>query len=226
MSVKSVCLHNKFGYCKFGGKCFRNHENRVCQNEKCNIQGCHLRHPKICWFYRVYENCKFGMYCKFKHEKTNSCDKEIKQLKSDLQKCNEKIKAKEDKITELERMLNEKKIISNNLTVKVTELSAKIIDLENEIQMKNETIAVNSMLYDDFKERMVDKYLYDSDDELSDYEPDEDIRETNRLEFWQDKLEKKFSKVTSKGVGCEECEFRAKTISGLKVHISRKHGTK
>ena len=57
---------------------------------------------------------------------------------------------------------------------KIDELNQIVVELEHEIQLKNETITVNNMLHDDFRERMVDKYWYDTDDELSDYEPNEE----------------------------------------------------
>ena len=70
----------------------------------------------------------------------------------------------------------------------ITELMQTIRDLEKEIETKNETIAVNEMLHDDFKERVKDKYLYSSNDELSDYISDEERRELGRQEFWKNKL--------------------------------------
>ena len=36
------------------------------------------------------------------------------------------------------------------------------------------------MLFESFKERMRDKYLYNSEDEESDYESDDNIREKRR----------------------------------------------
>ena len=51
----------------------------------------------------------------------------------------------------------------------IVERRQNIADLEKEIELKNETIAVNDMLHNDFKERIKDKYLYSSNDELSDY---------------------------------------------------------
>ena len=39
---------------------------------------------------------------------------------------------------------------------------------------------------------MKEKYLYDSEDEESDYEPDEEKREKSRELFWKKKLEERF----------------------------------
>lgn len=108
------------------------------------------------------------------------------------------------------------------------ELRSKIVELEKEIELKNNTIAVNDMLFEDFKERVQIKYLYDSNDEESEYEPDDEKRELSRLEFWQKKLEERRKKyiAANKNVGrlcCKECDFTAKSEQGLKTHIQRKH---
>ena len=94
--------------------------------------------------------------------------------------------------------------------------------------MKNETIAVNDMLHDDFKERIKDKYLYSSNDELSDYISDEDKRELGRQQFWKNKLEARKSMRSAARKNCvqptcEECGFVAKCENGLKIHIRKKH---
>ena len=30
--LKDLCLHNQNGFCKFGARCHRKHENEICQN--------------------------------------------------------------------------------------------------------------------------------------------------------------------------------------------------
>ena len=73
------------------------------------------------------------------------------------------------------------------------ELRSQIKELLKEIQEKNEVIAVNNMLHDDFKERVKEKYFYSSadEDEISDYEPDETRRILLRQEFMRRKMEKR-----------------------------------
>ena len=112
--------------------------------------------------------------------------------------------------------------------LELKELRSKIAELEQEIQLKTNTIAVNDMLFEDFKERVKIKYLYDSNDDESDYEPDEEKRELMRWEFWQKKLEERFNQkgVPNKSLlrpRCKECDFIAKCEQGLKTHTRRKH---
>ena len=47
------------------------------------------------------------------------------------------------------------------------------------------------MLYEDFKERMRDKYLYNTDDTESDYESNDEIREKTREISRKRKIEAK-----------------------------------
>ena len=80
------------------------------------------------------------------------------------------------------------------------------------------TVAVNDMLHEDFKERVREKYGYDSNDEESDYESDEDIRATNRMIFRLKKAEE-----LRKEIKCDICDFTMKSEVGLKSHKTKKH---
>ena len=94
---------------------------------------------------------------------------------------------------------------------------------QNELQDKNEVIAVNNMLHEDFKETVKNKYFYSSNDEISDYEPDDILREISRQEFMRRKLDKRSALVQKKDIACQKCDFIAKSEPGLKTHIKKKH---
>ena len=102
------------------------------------------------------------------------------------------------------------------------ELRAEIKALQHEIQEKNEVIAVNNMLHEDFKELVKNKYFYSSDDEISDYEPDDTKRELSRQEFFRRKMERRCA-TEQKNISCQKCNFIAKSEQGLKTHIKKKH---
>ena len=55
------------GYCKFGSHCRKRHFVNICPNLNCKTSDCQARHPKRCKFHALYNNCKFGTYCKFSH---------------------------------------------------------------------------------------------------------------------------------------------------------------
>ena len=66
--LKIVCQYNKFGFCRYGSRCYRPHVNEKCDNDNCNFNECPLRHPKKCRYFVEYNKCKFGEYCHFSHE--------------------------------------------------------------------------------------------------------------------------------------------------------------
>ena len=67
----SVCLFNKFGYCKFSKMCFKKHKDTECAKDMGEIKNCPLRHPKVCKYFKSEGFCKFGQYCRFKHVDPN-----------------------------------------------------------------------------------------------------------------------------------------------------------
>ena len=76
------------------------------------------------------------------------------------------------------------------------------------------------MLLLDFEERMRDKHLYNTEDEESDYESNDEIREKKREMFRKTKAEARKNNIN---IICKICDFKAKNKSGLKTHIARKH---
>ena len=78
--------------------------------------------------------------------------------------------------------------------------------------------AEDTLILLDLKERMKLKYLYDSDDEESDFESDAEKREKSRELFRKQKEEQK--KVRN---NCKLCNFTSKTPGGLKTYVRKKH---
>ena len=70
----------------------------------------------------------------------------------------------------------------------------------------------------DFKERVQEKYGYDSNDSESEYESDEEKRTNNRIKFTLKKVEE-----LRKTVKCVMCDFTTKSEVGLKSHKTKKH---
>ena len=75
MAAQNICFFNKYGFCKYSERCRQYHEIRICEKLDCEIRECHLRHPKVCKFYRDLGFCKFSEWCKFSH-KVNKIDKD------------------------------------------------------------------------------------------------------------------------------------------------------
>ena len=79
-------------------------------------------------------------------------------------------------------------------------------------------MAVDFMLLLDFKERMRDKYLYNTEDEESEYESNDEIREKRRELFRKTKAEARKGNLNYKN-----WDFKAKSEAGMKTHITKKH---
>ena len=199
---KSVCRFNKFGYCKFGNRCFRKHENEIYENAKCNSKECSLRHPKNCKYFLDFQYCKFGAYCKFSHPTpiTKATSKEIDDLKEKLKLLKKEIDAKDKLIKEKN---NEMEVLKKEHE---SETKKQESEYFKEIEGIRNDLHVTQMLFDAFKEDMTYKYGYDSSAQTSDEELDEiEISNVENNE-------------------CNICDFKGKTTGGLKTHIRRKHG--
>ena len=123
MSAKKVCQFFRFGFCKYRLRCKLQHVKEVCHLEECSYENCQIRHPKRCFYFNKYGNCKLGSNCAYKHEKSRVESK----LDAILKKNNEK----DDLIRQL---LND-----------VKELKAKVVELTNKNeQLVNRVDEINS----------------------------------------------------------------------------------
>ena len=97
MAADAICQHFKFGFCKHGEKCRKQHVEDICKNIECDIIRCRQRHPRLCRYFSVFKRCKFGDYCAYNHDlPINPVDKEIKAM-------NEKMEALERQVSEKNR---------------------------------------------------------------------------------------------------------------------------
>ena len=86
----TVCIHHKFGHCKYGVHCRHQHIDELCTNFPCNTNNCSKRHPKPCKYYLINGFCKFNESCSFSHElgqrnKNEVIEKEIEKLKEEVE---------------------------------------------------------------------------------------------------------------------------------------------
>ena len=241
MVPERVCRFNQFGFCKFKNNCFKKHVDITCENEKCFKSDCELRHPKKCRYFSEYSYCKFGEYCRFGHEKVkkSNIDKEIEKLRCEIETSKKVIEAKDSEIKEkdfeIRKLLEDVKIKDKekldkkigclekkkkNLEIKNNELIDQVKAYREENESLRDQNAVNDMLFLDFKERMRDKYLYNTEDEESDYESNDEIREKKREMFRKTKAEARRNDIN---IICKLCDFKGKNESGLKTHMTRKH---
>ena len=97
MEVETVCIFNKFGFCKYGVTCRKKHEDLKCEDSSCEVFNCSKRHPKECKYYREFNRCKYNEYCRYEHKQKGS------SKGNENQDC--KHVQLEDRISELETIL-------------------------------------------------------------------------------------------------------------------------
>ena len=83
----SICLKNKYGFCKFRNTCRNHHVNEKCENVNCDIKLCEKRHPVECKFFRSYQRCKFLEFCHYEHKivkTSNNIENDMNNLKEKM----------------------------------------------------------------------------------------------------------------------------------------------
>ena len=184
-------------------------------NKNCEVESCPLRHPKLCRFYLQFNYCKFGTFCRYRHEKfSNEVSDEIENLKYTIECLINEIAKKDKEIDNIDNEIKDLKEKNRDLEKENQELQELKVDLK----AKNNIMAENDMHHLDLMERVRGKYGYRSDDEESEYESDEEKRNNNRYVFRLNK-----AKELRKDLKCDVCQFTTKSEVGLKSHKTKKH---
>ena len=221
MNPKPVCRYNKFGYCKFSDKCRLRHNDVICSEKNCNLFNCEKRHPKMCTFHRDFGRCKFTTYCRYNHEKHKDIKEnndKIKEMETRLHAVeNKKNDQKSDKIKNLETRLEN---LQENINNKDQEFEKKINMFENKIEtllkvLEEKDLVINKLgkKIDDFEGKV--KVIASIEKELKEFvkiNENQDVRDVHQKKKDE---EEKFQ--------CQNCDFKATSTHGLKVHIKRKH---
>ena len=202
---KQVCRKFKYGYCKYGDKCYFRHVKDICSDKNCNVFNCERRHPRKCNFFGEYGKCKFTTYCSYKHEKqvnaTENAEK-IKTIETQLKTIENKHKEPETP-SMLENLETKFKAFEN-----VTE--NKIETLEKAFE--NRCRELENKFADEIKKK--DSYI-------------ENLN--NQVHTLSESLTEKLNKLESniktdkQNLKCEQCKFTTSSEQGLKTHVAKKH---
>ena len=103
MAVK--CVHNNYGFCKFGEDCRFGHPSQVCRETSCQTRGCAKRHPRPCKNHFLKKHCKFGQDCKYDHIFDCEICENMKYLVEKEAKHNEESLRKKDDV--IQKMMKE-----------------------------------------------------------------------------------------------------------------------
>ena len=224
MAEENLCKFNKFGFCKFRNNCFRKHFDQKCENGQCDVKSCHLRHPKKCRYFMIYENCKFGEFCKFNHDvlETIRESKQMDDIRKKLDELRNRIIEKEKEITikddEIEKL-------NKQLQKRVSDIEEKNKAIERDLeklQVENESLraTINTNKKNGEIKEAIEKATVESESEV-------ESSNANSKELY-DKLEEdqeineEIEEIVTKNK-CDKCEFIGKSEAGLKIHKTSKH---
>ena len=102
MSTESVCIHYKFGFCKYGNNCRKRHIEERCESSECDASHCQKRHPRACKYFSEFNRCKFGDYCDYLHKiPANPVIEELKLLKGKIEAIEKEINVKNSEINQV-----------------------------------------------------------------------------------------------------------------------------
>ena len=70
-----------------------------CVKKNCEVDYCPLRHPRKCRFYLEFNYCKFGTFCRYKHETfSKQVSNEVENLKHTIECLRKDIVKKDEEI--------------------------------------------------------------------------------------------------------------------------------
>ena len=208
-----VCLHSKFGFCKFKLTCKRKHYSEICQEFKAcqTIETCPKRHPKRCKKNISESGCHFGSDCAYRHEinndtiKAGETDAKIDRLEKIVIEMASKLVDKENVTVNKEDTDMKDKV--KMLEAVVQKMFLNIIKLEAEVnELKGET--KNVIKEKDVKDNLLRGKTSEENILLS-----KPINETDQKDV--SKLNDDFK--------CEMCEYRSKKRNMLNKHMNTKH---
>ena len=125
MAQQNVCRSFKLRFCKFTEHCRKVHVKEKCEDSKCKVKNCKLRHPKVCTFFRDYNFCKFGEFCIFKHLKHAQNDT-VENLAIENQEILSKLKNVEEKL----ELLNKEEFNTKQIIEKLSLVEKKFEKIE------------------------------------------------------------------------------------------------
>ena len=128
MEAMTICVFNKFGFCKYGVTCRKKHEDLKCENSRCEIFDCNKRHPKECKYFREFKRCKYNEYCRYEHKISNEVNKDLVFKYGKL----------EDRILSLEKVLE-------NVEKNFKMVNDKLLEKEQVFQEINEFVITMSV---------------------------------------------------------------------------------
>ena len=226
--MASVCLHNKFGYCKHGEKCREIHVKETCHKDDCDVTKCRRRHPKDCRYFQLYKRCKFGDFCAFSHTiRTDPVLEEIKFVRKKVEDLEKEIKEKNDEIKTVLRNID-KTLKTLNLPNIVPNTPYSTVSLPNVVSATQSTLAIvtsnpsNTTTSDLSSENYIPQLDGHVEDHSSSSQYSENTCENCNKNFESKAVLKKHTDEHE--WGCEDCFLCFTSKCDVDLHEMEVHG--
>ena len=241
MATPTICLFNKFGYCKYKEVCRKHHINDICSDSSCDFLTCRLRHPKLCNWYSEYGRCKFQP-CAFRHEEKEN---DIKKILEENSKVMSKLEAVEKSLAELEAKEKEtfvniekleqvqKSVEENEKRIKEIEIifENKFDSLENKINTLTKCLGEKDSIIENLRIKLVTKsqtHLLEIEERFGKIERRAYVLEKTKLgnefcDFCGEEFDSKSNMNEhiryTHTFACEICGSSFKTLTDLETHM-------
>ena len=97
ISIESLCLHRKFGHCKFSERCRKYHAQETCESSNCEVKDCLKRHPKACSFSHKKKEFVPNQLVPIDHVlRLDILEKKIEERDNEINSLNDKVDALEE----------------------------------------------------------------------------------------------------------------------------------
>ena len=205
-----LCIHNQRGFCKFGVKCTKKHEDKVCENRnECTNTECRYRHPRLCKYFFRFRQCKYGEGCAYSHLLENK-SKKIEELEKEVDELKEEMK--QLKIDLSLKMVSEVKEIKDEMRLQKLWLK-RMHDKVETLTVRPKDVESNAR-FEDSKEEAVQSKKKIA--ECKETNPESKNDEAKSRGNEHKKEDQKFK--------CEICSYESKKKITLKKHMNTKHG--
>jgi hypothetical protein len=209
-----ICKFNQRRFCKFGQRCKKKHENKMCEIiDECKNQNCTKRHPQICRNYTKNNKCRFLNDCAYLHKQSSNIQEKLMEQMSLLM-------LKHDK--DIEKLTDEVKGMKEIIQTLTEELARSkpkevILDESKDIRKeKGPNIAEVSKSKSVFN---CEECEFSSEKQIT----LEKHRNTKHMPA-KKLIESKAGGAEPKFF-CHECTFEASTKTNLKKHKAKEHMT-
>ena len=210
--IENVCNFDYRGFCKFRSECSKHHFKEICNDKKCSNNICPKRHPRFCYYFINFNNCKFGNNCRYLHgtinsDKTviNDMNENVEELKN-IKTENELLKNKLEKKVEI---IKEKDDLMEKQTVEITELKELLKEAKEIVE---NVIKENNIKFDKYEKAMEENHNEKINIIIKQYKLDKKIEdETENVEDTE-----------SEEYKCKNCDYKTILRNNMNNHKCKK----